>query len=65
MAQTLTRYDHENIRNLIDGYMVHRGPTESSEDFFQRAKDELTLNLELRLAQVRAYTFADFTKKLL
>ena len=64
MAEAFTRYDHGNIRHLIDGYMISRRDNESSETFFQRAKVELVENLEKRLNQVKAYSFTDFTMKL-
>ena len=64
MAEALTRYDHENIQHLIGGYLISRHHDEPIEAFFERAKAELVENLEKRLNQVKAYTFADYTKKL-
>lgn len=49
MADTLTRYDHENIRHLIDGYLISRRHNESPAVFFERAKAELVENIERRL----------------
>ncbi len=62
MTKPLTQYDHANIRHLIDGYMISKRSNGSNEQFFQRAKDELIEDLEARLNQVKAYTFADFVK---
>lgn len=64
MADSLTRYDHESIRHLINGYLISRRHDESTEAFFERAKAELVDNLERRLSQVKAYTFPDFSMKL-
>lgn len=63
MEQALNRYDHLNIRDLINGYMVSKAPNETAEQFFERAKAELIANLETRLGQVRQYSFQDFSKK--
>jgi hypothetical protein len=64
MPETLTRYDHLQIRDLIHGYMVQRKTGEPFERFFDRAKAELIQNLERRLQQVKDYSAADYLKKL-
>lgn len=59
----LNRYDHENIKHSIDGYMVGRHPTETREQEFNKAKAELLAQLKLRIEQIQVFTFADMSKK--
>lgn len=59
----LNRYEHEQIKNQIDGYMIGRLSGESSELHFYRAKAELITNLERHLELVRTFTPSDFFKK--
>lgn len=62
---SLNRYEHENIKSKIHGYMVPSPsrPLESREQMFDRAKAELLGHLKHQLAQVENFTFPDMTKK--
>ncbi|MBM3105570.1 hypothetical protein IIE18_10505 [Pseudomonas sp. V1] len=62
--EPLTRYEHENLKNLIDGYMIPTRPIETREQQFNRAKAELITNLERQLQRIRAFTYADMVKKM-
>ena len=61
----LNRYEHENTKNLIDGYMVpsRAHPVESREHQFCRAKAELITHLERQLEQVKGFSYSDMQKK--
>ena len=60
---TLNRYEHEEIKNKINGYMVLKRPGETHEQLFLRAKDELISNMKDRLEKVLAFKFVDYCKK--
>jgi hypothetical protein len=64
-AMALTRYEHENIKSKIDGYMIpsRERPLETREQQFERAKAELLGHLKRQIEQVEAFTFADLSKK--
>ena len=61
----LNRYEHENIRHKIDGYMIpsRERPLESREDQFERAKAELLWHLRLQIEHVEGFSFADMRKR--
>ncbi|MGP0171288.1 hypothetical protein ACSVIJ_05320 [Pseudomonas sp. NCHU5208] len=61
----LNRFEHENTKNLIDGYMVpsRATPQESREQQFDRAKGELIAQLERQLEQVKSFSYIDMQKK--
>ncbi|WP_277594368.1 hypothetical protein [Pseudomonas chlororaphis] len=60
----LNRYDHDNVKNLIGGYMVtsKSKPQETRVEQFSRAKAELIGHLERQLQQVKGFTFSDLSK---
>lgn len=60
---TLNRYEHEQIKNQIDGYMIGRRPGESFEIYFERSKAELISNLEKHIELVKSFDQSDFLKK--
>ncbi|MGE8436780.1 MAG: hypothetical protein ACN6P2_09610 [Pseudomonas palmensis] len=62
---SLNRYDHENIRQKIHGYMIpsRERPMETREEQFERAKVELLGHLRLQIAHVEGFSFADMRKK--
>lgn len=62
---TLTRYEHENMRHLIDGYMtpLREHPLETRQEQFDRAKDELLGHLRLQIERVEGFSFEDMRKK--
>lgn len=59
---TLNRYQHANVKHLIDGYMIPK-PWQSSEQGFDSAKEELLINLKKQIQMVEEFTFEDFCKK--
>ncbi len=65
VKQALSRYEHENAKNLIDGYMVDSrlNPLEPREQQFNRAKAELIAQLERQLEQVKTFCYSDMQKK--
>lgn len=62
---SLNRYDHENIRRKIDGYMIpsRERPLETRKEQFERAKAELLGHLRLQIAHVEGFSFADMRKE--
>ncbi|WP_267399024.1 hypothetical protein [Pseudomonas sp. GM_Psu_2] len=60
---TLNRYEHQQIKNLIDGYMVGTRPLETREQEFERAKTELLGHLERQIDQVKQFAYSDMGKK--
>ncbi len=52
----INRYEREQIKNQIDGYMT-------SHRCFERAKAELISNLEKHLERVKSFDKSDFLKK--
>lgn len=61
----LNRYEHAQLKSLIDGYMIPstRKPHEAREEEFERAKAELIDALSQRIKQVEGFAFADLSKK--
>lgn len=61
----LTRYEHTQVKHLIEGYMIPSTdkPQEKREEEFERAKTELKAALTLRIKQVDGFAFADLVKK--
>lgn len=64
-SMIINRYDHQNIKNKIGGYMIPSPsrPLESREQQFERAKAELLVHLKRQIEQVDGFTFADLGKK--
>lgn len=64
---SLNRYEHENIKHKIAGYMTPSRdlPLETEEQLFDRAKAELLGHLSRQIEQVREFTFQDLSKKVL
>lgn len=62
---SLNRYDHENIRRKIDGYMIpsRERPMETREEQFDRAKAELLGHLRLQIAYVEGFSYSDMRRK--
>lgn len=59
---TNNRYDHENIKNQIDGYMI--GQSRNRREEFEMAKEELINNLQKHIEKVKNFTMEDMVKKL-
>lgn len=61
----LNRYEHEQVKDLISGYMIPSAgkPQENREEEFERAKSELLTALALRIEQVKGFAFPDLAKK--
>lgn len=60
---SLNRYDHENTKSKIIGYMVGRHPTETHEQEFNKAKTELLQQLRLQITRVEGFSYSDLSKK--
>lgn len=62
----INRYDHFEIKNKIDGYMIPSVTNilETKEEEFQRAKSELILNISKSLENVKNFTFDDYVSKI-
>lgn len=61
----LNRYEHENVKHKIHGYMItsRELPLETRPEMFERAKAELLNALKTQIEQVEGFTFADMSKK--
>ncbi len=65
VTPALNRYEHDNAKRLIEGYMVpsRAHPQESRQQQFDRAKSELIAQLERQLEQVKSFSYGDMQKK--
>lgn len=61
---SLNRYERENIKDKIAGYMVPASsrPQETHEQQFERAKAELLKHLKRQIVQVEAFDYTDMKK---
>lgn len=59
------RYEHENIKDKVEGYMVPSPslPNETREQQFARAKSELLTHLRRQIERVEAFGYEDMAKK--
>lgn len=62
----LNRYEHVEIRDKIYGYMIPSvaNPLETKKQEFERAKEELILNLSKLLKNIENFTFDDYISKI-
>lgn len=56
----LNRYERENAREKVYGYMVPRRTNETASQEFDRAKAECLLHLQRQIEQVKVMSFVDF-----
>jgi hypothetical protein len=62
-SMRLGRYEVENIKNQIFGYMISKNFNETHEQWFERAKKELLMNLRKHVEHVEAFDYSEYVKR--
>lgn len=58
----VNRFEHEKIKQMIEGYIIPANPQESREAKFERAKANLIMNRKHELEQIEAFLLSDMTR---